>query len=388
MTMDYLDEATVEVAQGAGAPDETRGNGIALAATPVLKYQRHNLESLQAFDSSENRLLNAGAELLSLCVTIPRMPRPDDLHRFRQELRAAITDLKRRIAALDYPASVADKSCFLFCIVLDELILHCDWGESCGWENQTLLSELFGMRDGGEQFYRVADKALGQPNLLLDLLELIYVFLKIGFRGQYRLSGRERLDALYLQIETVVLRNRPQSRFNGCSAAELPPPRKPARRARFGRQLLLFAAAVGIAWGGVGYWYGQTFEARAEGFTGLAEFSRRQLDEPEDREVVYVSTPDEMQRSARGYGAPEQTATPAPQDGESHWVVQLATFDQRSQATAFLQHHGLEALGARVEPWNALYRVLATPADRQQARQLLQRAQALGIDDAFIITNR
>ncbi len=68
--------------------------------------------------------------------------------------------------------------------------------------------------------------------------------------------------------------------------------------------------------------------------------------------------------------------------------MQLATFDQRPQATAFLARHGLEALGARVEPWNALYRVLVSSGDRQQARQLVQQARDQGIADAFIISNR
>ncbi|MBY4677073.1 type IVB secretion system protein IcmH/DotU [Marinobacterium arenosum] len=397
MAMDYLDEATVEVAQPTGNRDDAgQSRALLLAGAAPLKNQQRNLHELQQFASYDNQLLNAGAELLSLCVTVSRMPQPDDLHRFRHGLISSISELKQRIAALDYPPSVADKTCFLFCIVLDEMILHSEWGESCGWENQTLLSELFGVRDGGEQFYRVADKALSQPNLLIDLLELIYLFLKVGFRGQYHLSGRERLDALYHQIESVVLTNRPRVPFTTVTPVELSKVRKPGRPAHFGRQALLFFAGVALSWGAASYWYQNSYDQRARDFLGLPEFSKQYLDVPEEEEVVYVSTPEEMARAARAYGRPAPAGQSAPQpatsavgapaQGQPNWIVQLATFDQQALADRFLAENDLHQLGARVEPWNNLYRVLIPAGDRQQAKRLAEQARGMGIRDAFIIS--
>ncbi|GGB82366.1 hypothetical protein GCM10011352_05230 [Marinobacterium zhoushanense] len=398
MAMDYLDEATVEVEQSTGG-QETAGHlrTVPLAGAAALKNQQRNLQALQQFASFENRLINAGAELLSLCVAVSRMPEPEDLHRFRQGLIASISELKQRIAALDYPPSVADKTCFLFCIVLDEMILYSDWGESCGWENRTLLSELFGVRDGGEQFYRVADKALSQPNLLVDLLELIYLFLKIGFRGQYRLSGRESLDALYYQIESVVLSKRPRLPFTAVSSVALPKVRKPARQAHFGRQAALFLVSVALSWGAASYWYQNSFDQRARDFIGLADFNKNYLSEPEEKEFVYTSTPEEMSSAARVYGRPATTAritsSPATDvtDGTasgSAWLVQLATFDQSALAERFIAEHDLQQSGARVEPWNKLFRVLIPADDAQQAKRLIAQALSKGISDAFIISNR
>lgn len=408
MTMDYLDEATIEVKQHhheAKASVDGAAH-VSLDGVTPLKNQAQNLLDLQGFSFHDNNLLNAGAELLSLCVSVSRMERPEDFHRFRQGLTRSITELKQRIAGYDYPPSVADKTCFLFCIVLDELILHSDWAEDSGWENQTLVGELFGMRDGGEQFYIVAEKALSQPNMLADLLELIYIFIKIGFRGQYRQVGRDHLDQLIQQIETVVFRTRPTVPFQLTTKVQQPKPVKPGKQARFTLQMLIFVAGVLLAWGATSYWYKSSFEQRAREFMTLAEFSDTYLSVADEEEVVYVSTVEEMQRAARFYGTPEKPAqlsepvsTPnievsdeaekpqvsASSESKGRWQVQLATVNQAKQGEAFIERYGLRGLGAIVEPWKSQYRVLIIAADRPQARSVVERVRSKGISDAFFI---
>ncbi|GLQ32876.1 type IVB secretion system protein IcmH/DotU [Litoribrevibacter albus] len=279
---------------------------ILLEGNDVLKNQMRNTHALQNYLHSKNKLLNACAEMLSMCVVVTRIPKPDDLHQHQQVLKGAISELKHRIAALDYPPSVADKTCFLFCVVLDEFIMHCEWGEDSGWENHTLLSELFGMRNGGEQFFQVTEKALRQPNQLMDWLELVYIFLKMGFRGQYRLRGREKLDALTHQLELLLNPYRKASSMTPVPPMELPAVRKPHRRARFGGQFLVFFIAIGLIWGGASFWYQNTLEQRARNFITLPKFSSNYFNVGQDTEFIYDSTEDEMERAERLYGKPTE----------------------------------------------------------------------------------
>ncbi|GAA3924091.1 type IVB secretion system protein IcmH/DotU [Litoribacillus peritrichatus] len=284
----------------------TEGIRILLEGNDALKNQISNSQALQSYVHSKNKLLNACAEMLSMCVVVTRIPKPDDLHQHQQVLKDAISDLKHRIAALDYPPSVADKTCFLFCVVLDEFIMHCDWGEDCGWENHTLLSELFGMRNGGEQFFQVTEKALRQPNQLMDWLELVYIFLKMGFRGQYRLRGREKLDALMHQLELLLNPHRKAASMTPLPPVELPSVRKPHRRARFGGQLVVFLMAIVLIWGGASFWYQNTLEQRARSFITLPEFSWNYFNVGHDTEFVYDSTEEEMERAIKLYGKPTE----------------------------------------------------------------------------------
>lgn len=404
MNMDYLDEVTVAINQSVPDPrsTETVGQDIPLSGSAVLKHELLNQSFLQGFSYHDNNLINASAELLGLCASIDNMSEPDDLYRFRQGIIRKITDLKQRIGRYDYPPSVADKTCFLFCIVLDEMILHSDWAENSGWENQTFVSELFGVRNGGEQFYWLAEKALSQPKLLLDLLELIYIFIRLGFRGQYRQSGRKDLEQLTHQLDRVIFQSRPAAGIQ-CQTQVKQPKKKrlPARQAHFIRQLLLFGVAIALAWGATSYWYQTTLEQRARDFIGLSEFSQSYLSQDDDRVVTYTSTDEEMNLAVQTYGRlpavntqkaqsgieKTQVAQPQASAGQREWTVQLATVNNQRQGEQFIQDNKLDSLGAEVRAWKNRYRVVIVADSRQHGNALVTRARSLGVNDAFLFLN-
>lgn len=396
MNMDYLDEATVVIDQSASSsssPDRA-GQDIPLSGSAVLKHEILNQNFLQEFSYHDNNLINAGSELLALCANIHQMPEPDDLYRFRQGIIRKITELKQSIGCYDYPPSLSDKTCFLFCIVLDELILHSGWAEDSGWENQTFVSELFGVRDGGEQFYWLAEKALSQPKLLLDLIELIYIFIRLGFRGQYRQNGRKDLEQLTHQLERVIFQARPVSGIQ-CQTQVNQPQKKqrPARPAHFARQLLLFTAAIALTWGATRYWYQTTLEQRARDFIGLSEYSQSYLSQDDDRVVVYSSTDEEMNLAIQTYGRLSEINTREPRSetkestSKREWTVQLATVENQRQGEQFIQDYNLESLNAEVRAWKNRYRVVIIADSRQHGRSLVARAQTLNVSDAFLFLN-
>lgn len=144
---------------------------------------------LRDFAASDNPMVNESAPLLAVLVTIDRLGPPEDAGAFRAELSREIVDLKNRLVLRDVLPSVAEKLCLLHAIALDELILRQPWAEGRGWEARTLVAGLFGMRDGGEKFFVVVERALLQPRLLRDFLQVALILLKIGFRGRY---GQER----------------------------------------------------------------------------------------------------------------------------------------------------------------------------------------------------
>lgn len=380
MNQEYLDELTVNIRQTDGATpaaDMSRPV-IPLENAPALKYQLQNIQQLQQFDQYSNPLLNACAEALSLCVSVQRMSRPEDMHSFRQGLVNAITDLKQRIAGLDYPASVADKTCFLFCIVLDEFILNCDWNEECRWENQTLLSELFGMRDGGEQFYQVVNKALSQPNLLVDMLEVIYVLLKIGFKGQYHLQGQKHIDTIYFKIESV-LRDTQAPSLQLTTQGQRRRARKPGWQLSFWGLGLFALLALLLTWGGLVFWYQDTYSKRAEGFLGLAAYTSKLQQRQDDKVVIYVSTDDEMQKPAPAVVPPAPVVK-----GNFTWVVQVGSFIRQQDAQRRVDQYNFTARNSVIQAWKGRYRILLPVADRAAALSLMKTVRKEGVTDAFI----
>lgn len=174
-----------------------------LVTVSAGELQALNL-ALKQFSGSNNKLINAAANLLGVCGTITRMSPGDELNTTRVELSRAIIDLKYKVVQLDYPTSVAENLCLVFAIVIDEFVMASSWGRNSNWGNRTLVADLFGFRDGGYRFYKIADRALMQPRALSEFLEIVYFFLKLGFRGKYNLGSEQERDRLINRLEAVL----------------------------------------------------------------------------------------------------------------------------------------------------------------------------------------
>ena len=111
---------------------------------------------------SSNNMMNASLGLIALCIHLRDFSDCGDIDSVRTEIAHEIIALKYRIAELDYPPSVSENLCLLFAIVIDEFIMNSQWGRDKNWENLTLVSYLFGIRNGGQQFYSIANRALLQ----------------------------------------------------------------------------------------------------------------------------------------------------------------------------------------------------------------------------------
>ncbi|WP_310621187.1 type IVB secretion system protein IcmH/DotU [Flexibacterium corallicola] len=187
--------------EGVVPPDQRDKAGTALVRLSSSDIQKF-VRLLAHYSGSKNALINISADLLGVCGTIRRLSPEEELSTTRLELTRTIIDLKYKVVQLDYPPSVAENLCLLFAIVLDEFILLREWGQDSGWENRTLVADLFGFRDGGNRFYEITERALMQPKVLRDFLEIIYVFLKLGYRGKYSHGDEYESERLIERLET------------------------------------------------------------------------------------------------------------------------------------------------------------------------------------------
>lgn len=393
---DLLDEATIAIETDSQSRDaQSNLDSVRLASLNAIKnHARFNMFQRKGL-LFDNEILSSSSELLSLSVSIKRLECPADIYTFRTGIKSLLTDLKYKVAKLDYPPSVADKTCFLFAVMLDEQILHSDWGEESGWENQTLVSELFGIKNGGEQFYLVAERALLQPVLLRDLLELIYIMIKLGFRGRYRVEGKELLGILLQRIEEAVFAQDTQSTEENAHAiprphaAQIKKVSRPQRPVRLTRGFLLFAMLLSLTWAGIYYWYNLTTPQKAQAFIQLPQFTDKYYSQAniQEQEFIYTSTPEELGRAPR-ITAPVSTISDSSNVSEpvasGAWQVQLATLSTKAASENFLSRYGAVFPNIEVRLWRDKYRVLSHADTREQAAEILESAKQSGITDAFI----
>jgi len=96
---------------------------------------------------------------------------------------------------------------YLLCTVIDEIVLNTPWGASSGWSKHSLLSLFHKETFGGEKCFQVLNRLSEAPGRHLDLLELFYLCLSLGFQGKFKLDPRgldqlEQIrDNLYRTIE-------------------------------------------------------------------------------------------------------------------------------------------------------------------------------------------
>ena len=172
--------------------------------TVAIDFSDKVLKDPPLFDYTQNELYNLSMPLLSIVLTLSRLPKPENLALFKGLLKQNIVELSEQGKTLEYPSAVIDKLCCLHCIVLDEFIIHSTWGVDAGWENNTLLSELFGLKNGGDLFFTITDKAMKQSVKMSDLLQMTFVFLQIGFKGRYRSRQSEQLGIITKTVNRAI----------------------------------------------------------------------------------------------------------------------------------------------------------------------------------------
>lgn len=87
---------------------------------------------------------------------------------------------------------------YLLCTILDEAVLNTPWGAESAWTQKTLLSVFHNETEGGEKFFLLLDRMRNSPAENIDILELMYIFISLGYEGKYRVmrGGRETLEEL------------------------------------------------------------------------------------------------------------------------------------------------------------------------------------------------
>lgn len=148
--------------------------------------------------SGLNPLVNAAATLLAVFdKTRGAMHHPDvaGLHR---RLAAEIREFDQKTRDLGVKPEIALAARYLLCSVVDEAVLHTPWGDQSAWGQRTLLRIYHGETSGGEKSFLILERLLQSPAENVDILELFYICLSLGFEGKYRLlnRGRDHLELL------------------------------------------------------------------------------------------------------------------------------------------------------------------------------------------------
>ncbi|KAB7764182.1 type VI secretion system protein TssL [Xanthomonas maliensis] len=190
---------------------------------------------------SVNPLVQAATPLLLLAVQLRHSAQLPEVTRLREQVMAQLRRFEQRAQHGGAPVEAVTAARYVLCALLDEAVLNAPWGERSGWAQKTLLVIFHGESYGGAKFFQILERLCADVPRHLDLLELMYLCMALGFAGRYQIEagGQARLgelqDDLYRRIRAA----------RGAAPEVLAPRwRGVDARGRLGRYLPVWAAAL------------------------------------------------------------------------------------------------------------------------------------------------
>ncbi|WP_353146754.1 DotU family type VI secretion system protein [Pollutimonas bauzanensis] len=160
----------------------------------------------ESFTMSNNTLVAAANSLL---VLIPQI-RATPTHPSPQLLREHLLDEVRQFEMRAQQAGIANETIlgarYCLCTALDEAAALTPWGGNGVWSAHSLLVTFHNETWGGEKFFQLLAKLSQNPRQHIDLLELLYYCLLLGFEGRYRVAdnGRSQLDTVRQRLLLIL----------------------------------------------------------------------------------------------------------------------------------------------------------------------------------------
>jgi len=128
-----------------------------------------------------------------------------DTRDFKKEIHEAFSYFEKVL--IDQDVRIVLDAKYALAAYIDEIIACSQWPGRAEWLKEPLQVMLFHEHLAGENFFKRLDQLQEYPQKNINLLELYYVCMQLGFKGKYRISSPEqllgRMADLRNQIELV-----------------------------------------------------------------------------------------------------------------------------------------------------------------------------------------
>ncbi|WP_322047560.1 type VI secretion system protein TssL, long form [Paraburkholderia sp. J67] len=168
-------------------------------------------ERLSAVNQAANPLLEASRPLLRALADMPGELDQRGIEQLHQMLKLEVRTFQRLCEQANIRRDHMIGARYCLCTALDDAAMQTEWGErekGLDWIKNGLATEFHEDRHGGDKVYLLVSRLMSEPREHLDLLEVIYRILSLGFMGRYRhdADGSRKHDAvrqvLYTELQT------------------------------------------------------------------------------------------------------------------------------------------------------------------------------------------
>jgi len=153
-----------------------------------------------------NPLVDSAAYLFSIMGKLKLLKTYHNLNKLQKELITEINLFQDAAKTHGYSSEYILVSRYALCATLDDIILNTSWGAEGQWDNHCLLPIFNQESTKQERFFLILERIIKDPALYIDVMELMYFCLSLGYKGSYRSGefGNNQLEkiihALYKRI--------------------------------------------------------------------------------------------------------------------------------------------------------------------------------------------
>jgi type VI secretion system protein ImpK len=187
------DEAEIEGSNRTRMMPNPAGRLTAAAADPVAPAPAGPADIVDWDKLKLDRLgplVAAAAPLLTLAIRLKARAVHDNVDALRDRVMREIHAFERRVTPSGLSPQTLRASKYALCATIDDLVLATPWGSRSVWTTQSMVGTYFSETWGGDRFFDLLTQIKKDPAVNLDLLELQYYCISLGFEGRYRVTPR------------------------------------------------------------------------------------------------------------------------------------------------------------------------------------------------------
>ncbi|MFM0340879.1 type VI secretion system protein TssL, long form [Paraburkholderia fungorum] len=165
---------------------------------------------LTTITTAKNPLLEAARPLLRALTDLPDYLESDAIAQLRLLLEQELRVFQKLCEQTNIRRDHVIGARYCLCTALDEAATQTTWGKGGAsgveWITNGLASAFHEDRQGGDKVYLLIGRLMTEPHEHIELLEVIYRILSLGFEGRYRFEadGRRKHETvrqrLYAEI--------------------------------------------------------------------------------------------------------------------------------------------------------------------------------------------
>lgn len=139
-----------------------------------------------------NPLVDAAATIFSMLGKLKHLNHCHQLGKIQKEFMQEINTLQETAQSLGYQTEYVVVSRYILCATIDDIVSSTGWGGNDQWTNYSLLAFYNQDTQHQDKFFIILERALKEQKVYIDLMELMYLCLNLGYKGQYRSTEHDQ----------------------------------------------------------------------------------------------------------------------------------------------------------------------------------------------------